>query len=578
MRLLNKIVKKIKKDKYPWLKYYDKDKRDIEVPNISVYEKLKESSKEHMNAIALNYFGKTTTYAKFLEEVDTCARALKSQGIREGDVITLCMANTPEAIISFYAINKIGAISNIIHPLSASEEIKRSVIATNSICMIAINMSYEKIKEVIEDTKVYKLIIVSASDSMPTILGIGYYLTQGRKINVPKRNEENLYWKDFMAKGNRYTGRVLIKTTKDQPAVILHSGGTTGTPKNIILTNGNINTVACQAPIIFPRIGLGDKLLAILPIFHCFGLVVCIHTPLVLGATAVLIPQFDAKRFDKLLKTYKPTIVVGVPTLFEALLTNKHMDNMDLSFVKYIISGGDTLTPAKNDVINTFFKKHSCRAHVIQGYGMTETTGAVTASVLEADKLGSVGIPFPGNKVKIIDKDTREELGFGETGEILISGPSVMVGYLDNEKETNEVLEKDDKGEIWVHTGDLGYLDEDGCLFFVQRLKRMLIVSGYNVYPSHIEDVLLKHEYVSSCGVIGIPHPYKVQVPKAFIVLKSGIKPTTRVKREIFEYCQKNLAKYMIPKEFDYRESLPKTMIGKINYRELENEKTKKEQ
>lgn len=574
MKLVDKVINKIKKDKeYPWLKFYKKEDRNIEVPNISVYERLKETSTEHLSAIALNYFNKVFNYDKLLTEIDTCARALKSQGVREGDVVTICMANTPEAVISFYAVNKIGAISNIIHPLSASEEIKRSLLSTNSVCLIAINMSYEKIQEIIDDTKVYKLIIVSPADSMPTLLSIGYFLTQGRKVKTPVKNEMNLYWKDFMDKGKKYTGRVLVKTTKDQPAVILHSGGTTGTPKNIVLTNGNINTVTCQARVIFPNLGVGDKLLAILPIFHCFGLVVGVHAPLVLGATSILIPQFDAKKFDKLLTEYKPTVITGVPTLFEALLNNKNMDKVNLSFVKYIISGGDSLPPEKNKIINAFLAAHHCRTHIIQGYGMTESAGPVTASVLQADKLGSVGIPFPGNIIKIVDKDTREEVCTGEVGEILISGPTVMMGYLDNEKETNEILEKDEKGRIWVHTGDLGYLDEDGCLFFVQRLKRMLIVSGYNVYPSHIEDVLLKHPYVSTCGVIGIPHPYKVQVPKAFIVLKSNVELTNKVKKEIKEYCQKNLANYMIPKEFVFKESLPKTMIGKINYRLLEEEK-----
>lgn len=572
MKIVDRVIDKFKKNKYAWEKFYPRGINSIDVPNISVYEMVKESSKNNRGEVALNYFNKKFTYDHFLNDIDTCARALKSQGIREGDVVTICMANTPEAVISFYAVNKIGAISNIIHPLSASEEIRHSLKSTKSVMMIAINMSYAKIKEVIEDTEVYKLVIVSAADSMPKILGFGYYLIQGRKIEVPKKNEENLYWKDFMAKGRNYKGRVLIKTTKEQPAVILHSGGTTGVPKNIVLTNGNINAVATQASIVFPGFGIGDSMLAILPIFHCFGLVVCVHAPLCLGATSILIPQFDASRFDKLLTKYKPTVVSGVPTLFEALLTNKHMDNMDLSYIKYIISGGDTLTVAKNEQVNKFLKQHNCRGEIIQGYGMTEVTGPVAASVLGANKLGSVGIPFPGNIIKIINVDTREEAKPLEIGEILISGPSVMPGYLDNEKETNEILEKDEKGRIWVHSGDLGYIDNDGVLFFAQRLKRMLIVSGYNVFPSHIEEVIMQHEAVLNCGVIGVSHPYKVQVPKAYIVLKNNIEVTSKVKKSIKEHCEKNLAKYMLPKEYVFRESLPKTLIGKVNYRELEKE------
>ena len=571
MSNLKTIFNKIKY-KYPWYKFYQKKERNIEVPNVSLYEYLKEKNKDNMNSIALNYFNRKITFSSFFNEINLCSRALRSQGIRPGDVVTICMANTPEAVIAFYAINKIGAIANMIHPLSAQEEIKSSLISTKSVMLIAINLSYKKVKEIIDDTSVYKTIIVSPSDSMPVLLKVGYYITQGRKVEVPKKSESYLFWNDFMNRGYKYQDKVLAKTTKDQPAVILHSGGTTGIPKNIVLTNGNINAVAKQAEIIFPLINNKDSALAVLPLFHCFGLVVCVHGPLCLGASSILIPQFDARRFDKILTKYKPSFVPGVPTLFEALLTNKYMNNVDLSYVKYVISGGDSLSIAKNEEINKFLKQHNCQSNVIQGYGMTETTGPVAFGALGSAELGSVGIPLPSNEIKIINIDTKEEAKLGETGEICVSGPIVMAGYLENEKETNEILEKDNKGKIWVHTGDLGYMNENGVLYFVSRLKRMLIVSGYNVYPSHIEEVIMSHKDVLNCGVIGIPHPYKVQVPKAYIVLNNGIKATLKVKKDIKDYCEKNLAKFMLPKEYVFRESLPKTMIGKVDYRELEKE------
>ena len=575
MKIIDKVINKMKY-KYPWDKYYDKDKRTIEVPNMSLYEYLRDCSQEHLDMVAINYFNKKMTYRAFLNEINVCAKALKSQGIREGDVVTICMPNTPEAVISFYAVNEIGAIANMVHPLSAEEEIKHSLISTKSVMLIAINLSYKKVKEIIDDTDVYKTIIVSASDSMPTLLKFGYNLTQGRKIEKPKKSESYLYWFDFMEKGRRYNNKVLVKTTKDQPAAILHSGGTTGTPKNIVLTNGNISALAKQVTIIFPKVGVGDSMLAVLPMFHCFGLCVCVNAVLCLGTSVILVPQFDAKRFDKLFTSYHPTIVAGVPTLYEALLTNKHMDNMDLSYVKYAISGGDSLISEKNDAVNKFFRKHGANISIIQGYGMTETGGPVCAQVLDATESGSIGIPFPSNEIKICAVDTKEELPYGETGEICISGPTVMPGYLDNEKETNDILQMDKKGKVWVHTGDLGYMTEDGIVFYVSRLKRMLIVSGYNVYPSHIENILMKHPDVLNCGVIGIPHPYKVQVPKAYIVLNSGVKDKMKVRNDIKDYCKKNLAAYMVPKEFEFRESLPKTMIGKVNYRELEKENKNK--
>ena len=574
MKIFDSIKNRFIKEKHLWDKFYPKDKK-IVVPNMSLYEYIYNCNKDRQDNIALNYFNKKITYYELFHDIDLCARAMRSQGIREGDVISVCMANTPEAVIAFYAISKIGAIANMIHPLSAEEEIKASLISTDSVMLIAINLTYKKINNIIEDTKVYKTVIVSARDSMPKLMSVGYYLLEDHKVKTPKSNEKYIRWKDFMIKGSKYNSKVLVKTTKDQPAVILHSGGTTGTPKNIVLSNGNINVVPSQACISLPEIDDTDKMLTILPLFHCFGLVECLHFPMVTGGTAILVPKFDASRFDKLLTKYKPTIIPGVPTLFEAMIKNKHMQNVDLSNVKYVVSGGDTLPEEKNLAVNKFLHEHSCRHNIVQGYGLSETSGGCVFATSGTDLLGSSGIPLYGNDLKIISIDTREELEPNNIGEIMISGPSVMLGYLNNQEETNEVLEKDHKGKIWVHTGDMGYINEDGILFFVQRLKRLIIVSGYNVFPSHIEEVIDKHEAVLSCCVVGIPHPYKVQVPKAFIVLKEGYKDTLKIKAEIKEYCEKNLSKYMIPKEFEFRESLPKTMIGKVDYRSLEKESTR---
>ncbi len=574
MKIFDSIKNKFIKEKHLWDKFYPKDKK-IVVPNMSLYEYIYSCNKDRQDNIALNYFNRKITYYELFHDIDLCARAMRSQGIREGDVVSVCMANTPEAVIAFYAISKIGAIANMIHPLSAEEEIKASLISTDSVMLIAINLTYKKINNIIEDTKVYKTVIVSARDSMPTLMGIGYYLLEDHKVKTPKSNEKYIRWKDFIIKGNKYNSKVLVKTTKDQPAVILHSGGTTGTPKNILLSNGNINVVPSQACISLPELDETDRMLTILPLFHCFGLVECLHFPLVTGGTAILVPKFDASRFDKLLSKYKPTVIPGVPTLFEAMIKNKHMQNIDLSNVKYVVSGGDTLPEEKNLAVNKFLKEHNCRHNIVQGYGLSETSGGCVFATSGTDLLGSSGIPLYGNDLKIISIDTREELGPNNIGEIMISGPSVMLGYLNNQEETNEVLEKDSRGKIWVHTGDMGYINDDGILFFVQRLKRLIIVSGYNVFPSHIEDIIDKHEAVLSCCVVGIPHPYKVQVPKAYIVLKDEYKVSAKVKRDIKEYCEKNLAKYMIPKEFEFRESLPKTMIGKVDYRTLEKESTR---
>ncbi len=572
MKLFNWQKKKIKNE-FPWDKYYAKDKRTITVPDYTIYEYLEKSSIKYEECVALNYFGKKITFKELIDKIEVCAKALKCHGVREGDVVTLCLPNTPEAVICFYALNKIGAIANIIHPLSSEEEIKNSLIKTKSVLAIIINLSYEKVKRVIDKTDIFRVVVVSAKDSMPALLGLGYLLTKEFKINVDFEDKIFISWEDFYNKGVSYRTKINVNTDKNSDALYLHSGGTTGIPKNIVLTNGNVNAVIEQGRIVLPNIGTKDVLLGILPMFHCFGLVVCICAPLVYGATVVLIPQFDAKRFDKLIRQYRPTILAGVPTLYEALITNPYMMNVDLSMVKYVISGGDSLSRERNKRFNDFLQSHGCKESIMQGYGMTETTGPVAIGCLGSNKLGSVGIPFPGNVVKIIDSETYEEKKAKEVGEICIAGPVIMSRYLDNQEETSKMIKVHLDGKKYVHTGDMGYIDEDGVLFFVQRLKRMLIVSGYNVYPSYVEEVILKHPKVETCGVIGIPHPYKVQVPKAFIVLKKDVTLSNeQVIQELKEYCKKNLANYMIPKEFAIRENLPKTLIGKVNYRELEQE------
>ena len=562
----------LNKNKRRWYKYYRKDEREVETPDMSLYQYLYNSNLNRMNNIAINYFDNKISYKNFFIQIDICAKALKSQGIRKKDVVSICMPNTPEAVIMFYAVSKIGAISNMIHPLSAEEEIKKSIVDTKSVMLITVNFNYKKLKNIIDETELYKVILSSPRDSMPFAMGLGYFFLEDRKVKLPKSNEKFIFWKDFYNKGKDYDTNIIVDTYKDDPAVILHSGGTSGRPKSIVISNGAINVVPNQAHIALPDINDTDSMLGILPMFHCFGLVECVHYPLSTGLELILVPRFDAGRFDKLLRKYRPTFIAGVPTLFEALLKNKHMDDIDLSNVKYVVSGGDSLNAERNKRVNDFLKSHGSTRGIVQGYGMTETSGGCIFSTTNSYTLGSVGIPLPSNDLRIVDVDTHNEVDVGKVGEIQISGPSVMLGYLDDEIETNRVLEKDDKGKIWVHTGDLGYINENGCLFFVQRLKRLIISSGYNVYPSHIEEVLNKNKYVLNSCVVGIPHPYKVQVPKAYIVLKSDFHDSFKIRSEIKEYLEKNLAKYMIPKEFVFRESLPKTMIGKVDYKKLEDE------
>lgn len=562
--------------KAPWKKYYSKKDRQVEIPDISLYKIIKEQALMNPNNVAIDYFGKKITYKNFIKEIDKAARSFRCYGIRPGDVVTICMPNMPEGVISFYALNKIGAIANMIHPLSAEEEIKNYLNEADSVMLVAVDICYEKIERILSETKVYKVILVSANDSMPKALSLGYTLTKGLKIRKPKSMEVYTYWKDFIKKSELYNYEYEVKSKKDITSVILHSGGTTGIPKGIVLTNGNLNALALQVKIVFKDIVPGDKILAIMPIFHGFGLGVSVHSGFVLGAEVVLVPQFSAKTFDNLVKRNKPQVIVGVPTLFEALLNNKGFNGMDMSYVKHFVSGGDSLTEKQNDSINEFLRNHGCNIKVEQGYGMTESVAATALAFGKANKPCTIGIPFPGNYFKIVAKGTQEEVKFGEVGEICVCGPTVMQGYYNNEKETNLVLQIHKDGNIWLHTGDIGTMDEDGVITYVQRLKRMIISSGYNVYPQQIEQVIETHPEVLKCTVVAMPHKYKVQVAKAYIVLKEGISPSGSLKKEIKELCEKNLSKFSIPYDYEYRKSLPKTLIGKVDYKQLEREAIEK--
>ena len=580
MALLNndffRLIGFKKRPKSPWDKYYGKKNMFYTIPNCSVYDYIYKKHFKYKDNIAMEYYGTKITYNELFRQIDICARAFKSQGIKKGDVVTILSANLVESIYVIFALNKIGAVANVVHPLSAENEIKEALDRYSSVMLVAMDICYTKIKELVKDTEVYKVIVLSAKDSMNMLYKIGYYLTQGRKVEkVNYKDDLYIKYYDFIKYGDNYIKEDKVKIRRDTPALILHSGGTTGTPKGIVLSNGNFYSATKQAEIALPDLSSDDVILAIMPIFHGFGLSVSITDAFAVGAKAVIIPQFNAKEFDKLIKKYKPTVLVGVPTLFEALTNNERMKDADLSYLKYVISGGDTLSKARVEKINEFLHNHGTEAILTQGYGMTEAVACISFDRKDDTHPGTVGIPWPGIYVQIVKPGTDEEVAYGEDGEICICGPNVMLGYYNNEKETNDVLHIHSDGNVWLHSGDMGSMDKDGFITYKQRLKRMIVTSGYNVYPSQIEETIERHEAVLDCSVIGVPHPYKSEIPKAYIVLKKGYYETEKIKKEIMELCKKNLSHYAIPKEFEYRKSLPKTMVGKVDFRKLQEENRK---
>ena len=579
-----------KRLKAPWLKYYgNEEKGHLEYPNFSAYKLIEYTASKHFNNYSYNYYGNRVTYHEFLKQIDQVARSLKALGVKEKDVVSICMPNTPEGIISFYAVNKIGAIASMIHPLSAENEIKEYLNVSKSNWLITIDFTFDKVNHILKETNVKKVVTVSVAESMPNLMKSLYNAT-----NLPKAikslnpmyylsgytmelNLNRLSWRDFIALGKTYTEEIKDdEFTGKDIAAILYSGGTTGTPKGVKLTNLNLNASAMQNYETNPFLRDKDKCLAIMPIFHGFGLSVCIHCIQYFGGESILLPQFDARSFDKIMKKYEPNFVIGVPTLFEAMMNNKNFDRLDLSYLKAVISGGDSLPFELKQRFDEWLNKHKATCGIREGYGLTECCAASCLTHVGNYKAGSIGIPHPDMFYKIVDIENEKEVPYGVEGEIVITGPTVMDGYINNRKETKQTLRKHKDGYVWLHTGDSGYMDEDGFVFFKGRIKRMIITSGYCVYPNNIENTIDQSKFVSSSCVIGLPHPYKINAPKAFIVLKDPNVDKEIALADIKSQVEKNLARYSWPVEYEFRGELPKTKVGKIAYNVLLQEELSK--
>ena len=576
--LFTKLFKKTDPNK-PWLEYYSREERSIKFTNKTIYNYMKDEVGEDRDFIALNYFENRISYNEFFENIDVCARALRSYGVKEGDIVTICMPNMPEAIYAFYATNKIGAIADMVHPLSSPEQIKFYLKESKSRFLFLVDFDYDNFKEVIPETLVYKTILVSPKESMPLALSLGYTITRSITMKRPSFTDRDyMGWKDFMLRGRSYNKNFNANQDKDSCAVILHSGGTTGTPKGIMISNYSFNAMAQQSAVNVIDVRPKDKIVTVLPNFHGFGLGICIHTPLCLKVETILMPEYDAGRFYKIWKNDRPHVILGVPTLWEGMMSNHRFDNLDMSQLKYMVSGGDYLSVQAEQKINDFLHTHGANVNILKGYGMTESVAATAYTFPGTNEPGSIGIPMVGNTYKIVNPETNEELPLGEEGEICVNGPTLMMGYLNNEEETKNVLKKHKDGLTYLHTGDLGYIAANGIVYYTQRLKRMIVVSGFNVYPAMIERVLNSHEAVKQCCVIGIPHQYKMHVPKAYLVLNPGYKESAKLRKELKELCKKELSIYSVPKEFEVRKVLPKTLYNKVDYKALEKENEQKKE
>ena len=562
--------------KAPWVKNLGDIPAHLDYFQGSMYDMLKSVADKYPNNIAMDFMGRSTTYRQLLEHVERCAKALKTIGIRENDCVTIAMPNCPQAIAMFYAINMVGGIANMVHPLSSEKEIEFYLNESNSVTVITLDQFYHKIEAIRNNTNIVNVIIASIRDELSQPLKTGYMLTEGRKIRKIPEDAPVIRWQKFLNLSKSCFWRYKVERKPEDPAVILYSGGTTGTTKGIVLTNLNFNALSQQVIATNPMFRPGDRMLAAMPIFHGFGLGVCIHTMLTQGGRCVLVPRFTAKSYSKLITKYKCNFIAGVPTLYEALLRLPNMEKADLSSLKGVFSGGDSLTIELKKKFDKFLYDHKAVIQIREGYGTTE---CVTASCLTPPTMhreGSIGLPFPDTYYKIVTPGTDEELPYGEEGEILLAGPTVMREYLHHPEETAQTLRRHADGLTWVYTGDLGVMDADGFVYFRGRRKRMIITSGYNVYPAQLENILEAHEAVQRCCIIGVPDSYKMQKVKAFVMLKPGFPATEETKQSILAHCRKNIAKYAMPYDIEFRENLPTTLVGKVAYRVLEDEELQK--
>lgn len=559
----------------PWLKYYGEVPAHLDYPKKTIYQIVRDAARQHPDLVAYEFMGKETSYARFMSRIDRTARALIALGIGKGDRVTICMPNTPQALDTFYALNRIGAVSNMIHPLSAPAEIAFYLNFSHSKAILTLDQFYPKLAEIRDRLEnPVKILLAFVRDELPAPLSLLYPMSKAaRKVPKLPKGDDYILWKDFLRAGEKVETLPPDDANYLDGASILYSGGTTGTTKGILLSSANFNATALQtiAASGLPTI-VGKKMLSVMPVFHGFGLGIGIHTALVGGARCILVPQFNVKTYAQLLMKKKPNLIPGVPTLFEALLRTNLLENADLSFLDGMFSGGDSLSVELKRKVDDFLKAHRAKIQIREGYGTTECVTASCLTPRDYARSGSIGVPFPDTYYKIVKPGTEEELDPNREGEICISGPSVMTCYIDNPEETAQTLRRHADGRIWLHTGDLGTMDPDGFIYFRQRMKRMIITSGYNVYPSQVENVIDGHEKVLYSCVIGVKDSYKMQKVKAFVVLRPEYKPSEAVRQELMEHCRKNVVRYAVPYEIEFRDELPKTLVGKVAYRVLEEE------
>lgn len=551
----------------PWLKYYSDEAKKTKIPECTIYDYLWESNREHLDNVALNYFGYKIPYRKMFEEINKVAQAFANLGIKENDTIIIAAVTIPEVIYAFYALNQLGAISNMVDPRTSERGIQKYILESKARYILTLDILAEKIQGAIRDTSIEKMITVSATNSFVGVRGIIFDI-----VNTKSHNVKNvLPWKKFINNRNKVVEKSSYR--KNKCCVIVHTGGTTGSPKGVMLTDDNLNAMVINAKASEGDYEIGNKFLNIMPPFIAYGLVNGIHMILSCGMENILIPQFNPDKFDKLLIKYHPTHILGVPTHYAKLFESKRLKNKDLSFLKIVGVGGDSLSVEMEKRIEEYLHMHGANITVATGYGMTEVSAAACGFHKNAYKVGSVGIPFLNTIIRITNIETLEEQSYNEQGEIWISSPTAMLGYDNNEEETKRVVYTDANGVKWIRSGDIGHMDEQGFLYIDGRIKRIIIrYDGFKVFPTQIENVIATCPEVKTCCAIGRADKDHSQgkLPVVYITLSREKKDKMKLKEELNSLCKQMLPEYMQLIDFVFIDKMPLTANGKVDFHELE--------
>ena len=552
------------------MKYYSEEAINAPLPECTIYEYLVENNKDYPSDIAIIYLGRKITYKQLFENIDKTAAAFLKVGVKEKEIVTVALPSIPEALYCVYALNKIGAVANMIHPLAGKDETLFYLNEVQSRIAVIFDGAYATIADDIGKSSVEKVIVATPADSLPVALKIAYNL----KVKAPALDGKVFQrWKDFIREGKDTPVKNAKKDCREM-AIISHTGGTTGNPKGCMLSDHSTNAIVRQLQIILPY-ERQDVCLAVLPPFVNYSLVDSMIGMIDIGIISALVPKYEPEKFPEYMRKYHPNHISSIPAYWEAIVNLKPNKKDNWSCLKNAYYGGEAMSVETESAVNSVMKEFQAGAFLCKGLGATELVSAATMTGIGYNAPGSAGIPLVNVNCKIIDPETMEELSYGEEGEICFSGVSLMIGYYHNEEATNDVIRIHQDGKRWLHTGDVGYVDENGLVFVTGRIKRIVMTKGSDeqvtkFFPDRIEKAVSQHPAVELCCVIGVPDTKRINYPKAFVVCKSKSDEKASVKKEIQEICRQSLPEYMVPEEIEFIDDLPRTARGKIDYRVLE--------